>query len=85
MSVASGTFRKSARRLLAEARRKADEAFHKIKTRVVRHFADGNLIESGRIRPRSGSYELLQRTRTGPNTVHVCIARAVGGYDELGL
>lgn len=52
---------------------------------MIRHHDDGATIEIGRRRKKSGSRELTDRVRSGPNHFHAWINRADGSYEDCGV
>ena len=76
--------RRSARHLLASARRAAGSLFTKATSEVLRHFNDGAAIWLGRERVKSGTRE-GRVLRCGPNEVHAWIGHPDGSLTDLGM
>jgi hypothetical protein len=77
--------RKSARRLLAAARDRATQLFSRATSFVRQHFADGAEIAIGRFRMKSGSFDLHDTVRIGPNHFHAWIAHPDGTITDCGV
>lgn len=73
------TVRKSARWLLAAARRKADELMTKPRA-LLKHYGNDGLT----IRLMRGR-QTEKRIRCGPNTVHAFVTHADGTFSDLGV
>lgn len=48
------------------------------------HYNDGAMLSMFRTR-KSGSKELINKVRMGPNCIHIGITRANGSYEDLGV
>jgi hypothetical protein len=55
-----------------------------IVNRIV-HYNDGAMLGMFRQRRKSGSNELINKVRMGPNAIHVGITRVDGSYEDLGV
>lgn len=72
------TTRKSARWLLASARRRMEALARSVKGIVTQHFSDGAALEI-----RRGD-QLVNRLRLGPNSVHAFITHSDGSITDIG-
>jgi hypothetical protein len=67
-----------------QALRRGDLFSRLLRRRLVHH-NDGATLTLGRERLRSGTYEIVDEVRLGPNHVHAFILHRDGGYKDLGV
>ncbi len=57
---------------------------HKIMNKII-HYNDGAMLNMFRQRRKSGSYDLVNKVRMGPNVIHVGVTRVDGSYEDIGV